>query len=530
LVAAAPEGGMNMPGHTSPASSPQTVPEPRGMSSRGISVRLLLTCWLVYMLHFSPFVARELYLSMSLAERHTVHVDPYVDLHPDLFTIPGRGSYLGGNPGASFLAAVPYWLALPVVNRVAPVRPPRPGEKISEESQEQRANRLAFYKKVRERGLDVHLGLAAAITAIFFMAPLSALSVVVMFRLLIRFGFAEKLALWLALLYAFGTPIFFRTGILSLNLLVALFGLFALAVVCRPANAGATGYAWRYFLCGFFAGWAVLTDFTGVIPVSLLGLFVLAQQMETKRFWAATKTSLWYLIGATGPVVALLVYQWYCFGNPWLPAQFHMPKAIYAGYPSEHGFGRPLPEAMWGLFFDPLYGLLVFAPIFTLALYHLALVRRRKNRIPFPVTVFSWVFLAALWLFCSCIHYTVRHQWQDGVRYIVPAVPFLFLLLADVLARMPRALAYLAAFAAVLETWALAMVREDPMTSLLRVAFKGLELPWLTALVKTAHQYMPWLSEGASPLMLFLAFGLLIWGIWTVRDPWRALDSGSSGS
>jgi hypothetical protein len=94
-----------------------------------------------------------------------------------------------------------------------------------------------------------------------------------------------------------------------------------------------------------------------------------------------------------------------------------------------------------------------------------------------------------------------------------------------VLARIPRVLAYIAAFAAVMETWCLAMVREDPLDSILRVTFKGFELPWLTTLVKTSAQYMPWLKDGASPLVLFLVFGLLIYGIWKLRDPWRAVDS-----
>ena len=85
--------------------------------ARSTQVRLFLTLWLVYLVHWSPFVVRELYLTIALVEHGTVRVDSYVDLHSDLFTLPGRGSFLGNNPGASFLAAVPYWAALPVINR-----------------------------------------------------------------------------------------------------------------------------------------------------------------------------------------------------------------------------------------------------------------------------------------------------------------------------------------------------------------------------------------------------------------------------
>ena len=85
-------------------------------------------------------------------------------------------------------------------------------------------------------------------------------------------------------------------------------------------------------------------------------------------------------------------------------------------------------------------------------------------------------------------------------------------------------LTYLVAFAAVLETWCLAMVRENPLDSIAQVVLKGAELPWLTTLVRTAPQYYPPLADGASPLILFLLTGGLIWGIWKVRDPWCPLE------
>ncbi len=496
----------------------------RGLAARGLQLRLFLTCWLIYLLHFSPFLVKEQFLAMSLAEKHSIHVDDYVDLHSDLFEMPGRGTYMGGNPGASFLAAVPYALALPVVNRVAPVSPPRPGEQVMASYKEDRPNRLAFYRQVRQRGMDVRLGLAGMITSVFFMAPLSALGAVVMFRLFGRFGLSEKQALWFTLLYAFGTPVFFRSATLSPNLVEALFSLFAFALLWRPADTELDRVGWRYFVAGLLAGWTVLTDYSGVAAVGMLGLLVLAQR-KNKPFWPALKTSLRFAAGALLPIALLLYYQWYCFGSAWLPSQYYMAKKYFLGYPSERGFGRPLPSALWALLFDPLYGLLVFAPIFAVALYHPVLVWRRRNKVPSQVAIFCWAFSVLIWVFFSCVHYTVRHQWQEGFRYLVPVIPFLFLLVADVVARLPRVLAYLLVLAAVVETWCLAMVRENPLDSLARVLLHGFELPWLTTLVKAAPQYFPVLAEGASPVVLFLVWGVLIWGIWRLRDPWRPADS-----
>ncbi|HWP72304.1 MAG TPA: hypothetical protein VNM36_14425, partial [Gemmatimonadaceae bacterium] len=77
-------------------------------SARSPRWRLFLTVWLVYSVFATTNVARETYLAIALGTSGTVRVDPYLGLHPDLFEIPGRGSYINSNPGASIVGAVPY--------------------------------------------------------------------------------------------------------------------------------------------------------------------------------------------------------------------------------------------------------------------------------------------------------------------------------------------------------------------------------------------------------------------------------------
>jgi hypothetical protein len=495
------------------------------MSARGIQVRLFLTCWIVYALHFSVFVTRETYLMMSLAERHTARLDEYAGLHSDLAEVPGRGVYLLNNPGVSLAAAPLYWMALPIMNRIAPVRPPKPVEQVNIETKEQRTLRIKFLRLATARGLDVRLAAAAGFAAVFFMAPLAALSVVLMWRLFGHLGHSQKMSLWLALLYAFATPIFFRSAMLSLNLLVTLLGLAALVLLWWPAGTRPEQEKWRYILAGFLCGYAVLTDYSGAVSAAALGLYAFALQLRNKKLWEGFRFSMWYLVGAAAPVIYLLYWQWACYGNPWLPGQFYLPKELLKGlYTNDIGVGPPKPIILWDLLFDPLYGLLVFAPIFALALYHFVIMRRGESRLPKHVIRFTWVFFAGMMLFLSCIYYTMRHQWQDGVRYIVPTLPFLFLLVAEVMARIPRAVAWMVGIAATVEMWCLAMVRESPLESIRRVFVTGPELPWLSTLIKTAAQYAPRLKDGASPFGLFLLTGLLIWAIWRAKAPWRRLE------
>ena len=69
----------------------------------------------------------------------------------------------------------------------------------------------------------------------FAMAPISALGVVVMFWLLLSMTNNTRASILLALLYAFATPVFYRTAQLNQNVLLANFALFAFALLWRPS-------------------------------------------------------------------------------------------------------------------------------------------------------------------------------------------------------------------------------------------------------------------------------------------------------
>jgi hypothetical protein len=480
-------------------------------------LRLFLTCWIVFALHFSPFVARELYLTLALAEDHTLHVDKYLGLHPDLFELRGRG-YMGGNPGVSLLAAIPYALVLPVVERVAPIRPAKPGEQVQAETEEERAARRQFYRRIRELGIDVRLGVAAMLTAVLFMAPFAAAGAVVMFRVLRRLQFEQRAAVWLTLLFALGTPMLFRSATMNLNLQVALLAFFSFVLLWWPAETHPEREPLRVLAAGFFAGFGVLTDYSAAVPAAALGIFAWAQQWRTRAFWPALGRSLWYLAGAAGPVAFLLWWQWTCYGNPWLPAQFHMPEIYYRGYESARGIGAPSLAAMRELLFSPLYGLLIFMPMAALAVYHFVLLRRGTARVPRRAAAFVWSLFVAYLLFCSMIQYTLRHQWLDGMRYMIVVVPFLFLLVADVLAQWPRGAAVATGGVSAALMFSLAMVRESPGMSVVKVFTEGIQLPSLTTLSKVAAQYAPWLrgNEAWLALALYAIAAALVWLVWAV--------------
>ena len=195
---------------------------------KSVKIRLFLTCWLIFIVHFATDFVREHYLVLSISEDYSFRLDKYLGLHHDIFETPDHGVHHNANPGASMIAAIPYFVFKPVVNWIdyhySNITRQDNKEGV-EVYKDHRPARVQFFRQVRERGWDVKFGLVSFVTMVFCMAPLSALSAVVMFQALGHLGLTSRLSLWMALLYALGTPIFFRTGYLNQNLMVGIFGL-----------------------------------------------------------------------------------------------------------------------------------------------------------------------------------------------------------------------------------------------------------------------------------------------------------------
>lgn len=493
------------------------------LSTRGIAVRLFITCWMIYALHFATNSVREIYPALSLGDHFSFDVSEYLGLHPDLFELPGRGAFIDNNPGASILGAIPYALMRPIIDpvvarvqagRAQSNQPPPEYNTIYPMARE-------FYRKAYERGLDVKFGLGAGVMQVLLMAPLSALSAVVMFYILLSLTASVRKSLLLALLYAFATPVFYRTAQLNQNLLVSHCALFAFALLWRPWDDPLHPQRPRYLLAGLLAGWAVVLDYSGLVVLGSLSLYALVRY----RSFPTPLRSPWSLIsfgvGAAASVGVLLIYQWAAFGNPLLPAQHYMPATAYSGY-GFSGMDLPQPDLLWETAFGMRFGLFTSAPILLLALYvpgwfrgPLRIVGGRELRF---ILMYSLVFF----LFASASQYG-RLQFNSGVRYIVPVVPFLFLLVAGVMLRMPPVMAGIVGIVTTYWSWSLALYRDveqgfGVFESLIHVTFGGIRLPWLTTLER-----MGYVSGVPISIALLLFFAIIIWLLW--RSPAKSLQA-----
>lgn len=482
-------------------------------SERGAAVRLFLTCWLVFTVHFATNTVREIYPALSLADHQSFDVSEYAGLHADIFMLEGRGTYINNNPGASILGAIPYAIFRPVTDRIVErVQKNRAENPSADTAKFDTIYPLAqeFYRKSREKGFDVKFGLAAAITQAFVMSPLSALAVVVMFWLLIALTDDIKKSVFLALLFAFATPVFYRTAQLNQNLLLAHFALFSFAMLWRPWKFNAKPL---HFFAGLFAGWTVVLDYSGLVAVAVLSGYALSIWLSVPKDEREIHDLIKFAAGVSICAFLLMAYQWICFGNPIFPAQTYMPPANFTdlGY---RGFAFPQVDLLVETAFSIRYGLFTSAPILLLALVAPLWLSGRTRLLGRRELVFIAAFVGLFFIFCAANQYG-RMQFNTGVRHIVPVVPFVFLLAASVLLKMPRVVAVTIGILAVYWSWCLAMYRDveqgfGVFEAIKNITLEGFRLPWLTTLERMGF------VQNASAIPLFLLCAGVIWALWSV--------------
>jgi hypothetical protein len=482
---------------------------------RSWSWRVFLTCWLVYTVFWAPYIVREHFPAIALAERGSLNVDRYLGWSSDIFSAQRGGAYINNNPGASLTAAIPLVLLRPVLARVDAWNQnlPRPS-RTSDDGD-------LFWRTVAE-GRALYFLLVGFLTVTLVMAPATAGTAAYLCTRLAEAGVPAARAAGAALLYGLGTPVLFRTGHLNHNLLVGDAGFTALLILWDPNDSPIRPA--RAALAGLLAGYAVLCDFSGLVVVLVAALYVFlrsAQQPALER---------WRLMAAFGAgvvpgVLALAIYQMWAFGSFYRPSQHYMPATA----PTSHGyrgFDWPSPALLWANFFDPRFGLFVYCPALMLALVA-PFVTRVRYRIPQRETMVLLTYFAGFVLFCAANRYSWL-QPSTGFRYLVPVVPALALLAMQTAQILPRVVCWVVAIASCVQSLAMAAAHQNDVRLVLGTLWeRGFTLPWMVRL-GNAGLSVNWVL----PLITFTLLGFTLAFIWltpglrnSYAAPARAADS-----
>jgi hypothetical protein len=467
---------------------------------RAQSWRVFLTCWLVYSAFWTPYIVREHFPAVALAERGTLNVERYAGWTDDIFIGPRSGAYINNNPGASLTGAIPLILLRPLLTRVDKWNQalPRPSPQIDDGE--------LFWRTLRE-GRAFYFLLVGFLTVALVMAPLTAGTAAFLCSRLIEAGIPATAAAMSALLYGLGTPVLFRAAHLNHNLLVSDAGFTALLLIYDPKSRP-IGSA-RAAFAGLLAGYAILCDYSGIVVIMVTAGYVwLRSAGQPPR--GRLKIIAAYAAGLAPGVLALAAYQAWAFGSLYHPSQHYMTPTA----PTSHGyrgFDWPSPSLAWANFFDPRFGLFAYCPALLLSLLApIPQIRGRYRVQPREMWVL-FSYFALFVLFCAANQYSWL-QPLTGFRYLVPVVPGLALLAMQVGQSLPRVVRAIVAIAALAQSLILAAAHENDIRMALgTILHRRFALLWMIRLGE-AGWHVTWVLTLSTFVLLVLAIA----AIWTV--------------
>ncbi len=274
----------------------------------------------------------------------------------------------------------------------------------------------------------------AWLTSVLTVALLSALGIVVFFRLALRVSHGdERAAAIAALTLAFGTMFFpYGTMLFEHNLIaVALLASWYLAFRARETAGDAKG---RLVLAGLCAGFAPISNYIMAIPVVMIGAYV----------WSARKPLgwLWLGVGLLGPFVSICLYNLACFGSPFASNYSYMNPGFIESGGLLGVFGSPSLGVLASILFSPFRGLFITSPVLIMGVIGLAKLWRT------PALRADALLCVAICTFLLLFN-TTFNGWHGGwavlPRYLGPAMPFLALPIVLAYRQLPRATLALAA-------------------------------------------------------------------------------------
>jgi hypothetical protein len=275
---------------------------------------------------------------------------------------------------------------------------------------------------------DPNVATANAYALTWFTSGLPALALVVLMAFAFqRRGATRREALLLASAFGTGSLVLPYSGALMSHNLTA-FLLFAawFVIATRPLDvAGAA-------LAGALLGFAVLCEFLAAPAAVLLagyGLWRRPIGIQTAAF-------------ALGPLICLGLLLWQnqsCFGDP-----FTTVYTAGAGFKNEGlwlgVFDWPQPMRLYWLTLHPFRGLFYCCPVFIISVF--ALIGRPRWRDVRSSDLVAGAIVASFLLFNLSFNGWTG-GWGVGPRYLIPAMPFLFLAALSGSRRLPRSSALL---------------------------------------------------------------------------------------
>jgi hypothetical protein len=211
--------------------------------------------------------------------------------------------------------------------------------------------------------------------------------------------------------WPYATSLFAHAGTIGL-LCIALW-----AALSKPAPR-------LDFIAGLAAGFAVASEYPGVIPCAVLGLYL--GYTSLPRMWR-------YGLGTIPAALLILANNYATTGSP-----LSVSYGANANFPeistgNAMGFNQPNLEVMLALFVGEYRGLFFWCPVLILSIAGLVELLRNEPAIAVMVTVVTVMILVQVASFFMAFGGNAF-----GPRYLAPALPFIGLAAAYGINRWPE--------------------------------------------------------------------------------------------
>lgn len=175
-------------------------------------------------------------------------------------------------------------------------------------------------------------------------------------------------------------------------------------------------------LAGVLLAWAAVSEYPIALPAAVLALAAVHR--------LGRRGSLWVAAGGSLPLLLFGLYNASCFGSPFALASARSSYGSFAalGAHGISGVSWPRASGLVGLLASPSRGLLVWAPVVTLAL--VGVLKRGAWREDFAARL-ALVTAPVLLLIAMSGYRNWHGGWFPGPRYLLPVLPLICLLATD---------------------------------------------------------------------------------------------------
>ena len=468
-----------------------------------------LSSFLIYLFHIGPLPGvneiRYINQTRAIVDDGVMHIDRYHHNTMDKGFINGH-YYPTAPPGLSLLA-IPLYLAVKTLLSVIP------GSALSQYDVAQYIHVLLGNPDAPDDFVATYPFFDFLICHLLFTAVLCCLVstglMIMLDRALRMFtpGVTETQRLWLLIVYAFGTLMFFYSTrfFAHASSALTLFGAFLVLYGMKRRDLGG-GWA---FAAGMLNGLALFIDyvtFPAVIVIGIYGLFT----VEKRDLWR-------YIVGSSLPVIGLLSYHTLSFGHPFKMPQHLMSGEDGAGYSDQFGLGFPDPVILLKLLFSTYRGFFLYMPVMLFAAFALLrglLDTHHPHRREWGVI--GGIFMALL-LFNSCLKINWVGGYIFGPRYLIPAIPFMIIALGEAYRYIPGWLIGMAGMISILINWAGVqyIVSQTAYGAVLSFLLSGPTTQSYQFIETYFHTMAGW-NVAISPVGGFMLLSLIIWGTWRI--------------